>query len=75
MGLLKESIQRAFALGCTISLQRDMRQCYIEVSHPKTINIRGQYISIDDHLDYAIPGCLDTCIKQLLMDIDAKKVE
>lgn len=72
---MKEALLRAFSLGCKVTLEMDLNQCYIEVVHVKTINSRAQYLPLDDHLNYALPGCIDFCVKALLQDIENKEIE
>lgn len=62
---MKEALLRCFALGLKVEISFDFNQCLIEVICDRTINKRTQYIPLDNHLDYAIPGAIDFCIKDL----------
>lgn len=71
---MKDALLRAFSIGCRVSIYRDLNMCYIELTHDRTLNQRGQYLPIDGHLDRAIPGCIDICVRELLKDVDQKEV-
>lgn len=72
---MKDALLRAFAIGCEVHIYKDLHMCYIELTHKRTLNARGQYLPLDDHLDRAIPGCIDICVRELLKDIDQKEID
>jgi len=71
---LSSALLRVFALGCRVNITKEGQFAYIEVIHDYERAIRAQCLPLDNHLDNALPGAIDFCVKQLLIDIDQQKL-
>lgn len=71
---LSSALIRVFSLGCRVNITKEGMFAYVEVIHDYERAIRVQCLPLDNHLDYALPGAIDTCVKQLLIDIDQNRI-
>lgn len=60
---MKEALIDLLLNNLTLTISRNLNQCVVSVSgYGGSVE---QYLPLDGHLDYALPGCIRYCIEQI----------
>lgn len=74
---MKEIILKIIQADSTLEIKRELWMCKITVKKdfkPKTSNkyvefICEQILPLDDHMDYALEGCIQYCLNNIMEQI------
>lgn len=71
---MKDILNTLLSLNLVLKIQKYGFQCQITVSTDDYKFFAQQLLPKDDHLDYALEGCIKFCIDKVLKDKNESKI-